>query len=435
MVMREPAFYCPGCLFLRFLNKSTETINKKKNINDPVYGFIRIPEEFLFDVMEHPWFQRLRRIKQLGVTDYVYPSATHTRFQHALGCLHLMKMVMEVLRGKGIDITREEEHGAWLAILLHDIGHGPYSHTLEKSIVTGITHEEISLLFLQRLNLHFDGLLDTAIRIFTGSWPKKFLHQLVSSQLDMDRLDYLSRDSFFTGVAEGVINTDRIIHMLTVVDDELVVEEKGIYSIEKFILARRLMYWQVYLHKAVLSADFMLTSILGRARYLGENGTDLFATPALYRFLKNPVRGKEVFCSMDCLQDFSRLDDLDIFSAVKVWMEHQDPILSELCRRFVNRRLFRAEIRNRPFEREYIESISRATARKFGLQPEDTAYFMTEEIIINNAYDPRVDRIRIRTREGELADVAEASEQLNISILSSPTLKYLLCYPKDVVAS
>ncbi|MFH1160004.1 MAG: HD domain-containing protein [bacterium] len=383
-------------------------------------------------MMEHPWFQRLRRIKQLGVTDYVYPSATHTRFQHALGCLYLMKQAIDVLRSKGIEVTRDEEHGAWLAILLHDIGHGPYSHTLEKSIVTGITHEEISLLFLERLNLIFDGLFETAIRIFTGSYPKKFLHQLVSSQLDMDRLDYLSRDSFFTGVVEGVINTDRIINMLTVVDDELVVEEKGIYSIEKFILARRLMYWQVYLHKAVLAADFMLTNILSRAKFLGENGVDLFATPALKRFLKEPVKGKEVFCSDDCLNDFSRLDDLDIFSAVKVWMEHQDQILSELCRRFVNRRLFRAEIRNKPFETGYVKNIRHATAGLFGLKPEEAGYFMAEETIINNAYNPRFDRIKIRTREGELVDVSEASEQLNISILSTPTKKYLLCYPKDI---
>jgi len=374
----------------------------------------------------------LRRIKQLGVTDYVYPSATHTRFQHALGCLYLMRQVIEVLRGKGIEITGEEERGAWLAILLHDVGHGPYSHTLEKSIVTGITHEEISHLFFERLNLYFDGLLTTAIRIFTGSYPKKFLHQLVSSQLDMDRLDYLSRDSFFTGVAEGVINTDRIIQMLTVANDELVVEEKGIYSIEKFILARRLMYWQVYLHKAVLSADFMLTSILDRARSLGENGVDLFATPALHQFLKKPVKGKEGFCADDCLNDFSKLDDLDIFSSVKVWMDHPDRLLSELCRRFVSRRLFRAEIRTRPFDRNYVEAVRQATSKRFGLDQEETVYFMTEETIINNAYNPRFDRIKIRTREGTLADISEASDQLNISILTTPTKKYLLCYPKDI---
>ncbi|MFH1936299.1 MAG: phosphohydrolase, partial [Bacteroidota bacterium] len=319
------------------------------------------------------------------------------------------------------------------AILLHDIGHGPYSHTLERSIVTGISHEEISLLFMERLNKQFAGALDMAIRIFTDTYSKKFLHQLVASQLDMDRLDYLSRDSFFTGVAEGVINTDRIINMLTVVDDELVVEEKGIYSIEKFILARRLMYWQVYLHKTVLAADFMLSNILRRSKFLGEQGVDLFATPPLKRFLQDPVKGKEVLCKEDCLDTFSQLDDFDIFTAMKVWSTNSDPILSFLSHRLVNRHLFRAELRNKPFNPAHVANIREAVVRTFGITEEETDYIVTEEPVYNNAYNPDHDRIKIRTREGELLDVSKASDQLNISILSTPTQKYLLSYPKELM--
>jgi len=385
-------------------------------------------------VIEHPWFQRLRRIRQLGLTEYVYPSATHTRFQHALGCLFLMKQAIKILREKGVEITNEEEEGAWLAILLHDIGHGPYSHTLERSIVTGISHEEISLLFMERLNERFPGRLDTAIRIFTGSYPKRFLHQLVSSQLDMDRLDYLTRDSFFTGVAEGVINTDRIIHMLTVENDELVVEEKGIYSIEKFILARRLMYWQVYLHKTVLAADLMLSNILRRAQLLGEQGGDLFATPSLQKFLGAQDNGPEMLRSGEFLEDFARLDDFDIFSAIKLWSAHPDPVLSLLSHRLVNRPLFRAELRNTPFNPGYVARIREEAARHFGLSPEEAGFLVTEEPVSNDAYTPGHDLIRILTREGELIDLSEASDQLSTSVLATRTRKYLLSYPKELTA-
>ena len=405
--------------------------NKRKNINDPVYGFITIPDDTVFDLIEHPWFQRLRRIKQLGLTYYVYPSATHSRFQHALGCMYLVKQAVGVLRSKGIEITKEEEEGVTRAILLHDIGHGPFSHTLEQSLVTGMTHEDLSLLFMEELNRQFSGCLDTAIAIFNNKYPKRFLHQLVASQLDMDRLDYLSRDSFFTGVAEGVINTDRIINMLSVSGDELVVEAKGIYSIEKFIMARRLMYWQVYLHKAVLSADRMLTSILKRAKMLALRGDKLFATPSLAAFLdRDPVSTPP--CGPHCLQEFAGLDDDDIIASVKAWMEASDPILSTLCSNLINRRLFRVEMQTEPFEPGYIRSIVSATAVQLGISEEDAGYFVVRDLVTNNAYNPKHDRIRILLRDNRLLDVAEASEQLNISVLQTPVSKHVLCYPKAV---
>jgi len=405
--------------------------NKRKNINDPVYGFITIPDDTVFDLIEHPWFQRLRRIKQLGLTYYVYPSATHSRFQHALGSMHLMKQAIQVLRSKGISVTTEEEEGVIRAILLHDIGHGPFSHTLEQSLVPDLTHEQLSLLFMEELNRQIPGSLDTAIPIFRNRYPKKFLHQLVASQLDMDRLDYLSRDSFFTGVVEGVINTDRIINMLTVAGDELVVEAKGIYSIEKFIMARRLMYWQVYLHKTVLSADRMLISILRRAKQLADSGERLFATPFLQPFLER----KHIHagpCGADCLLDFAGLDDEDIIASVKAWTRASDPILSTLCTNLADRRLFRVEMQAEPFDPGYIQKILDETARLFSLTPEETGYFVVQDRVTNNAYNPLHDRIRILLRDNRLLDVAEASEQLNISVLSSPVSKYILCYPKVV---
>jgi uncharacterized protein len=406
--------------------------NKKKSINDPVYGFITLPDEQLFEVMEHPWFQRLRRIKQLGLTDCVYPSATHTRFEHAVGCLHLMSQAIGVLRNKGVSISEEEARATYLAILLHDIGHGPFSHALERTIITGISHEEISLLLMQQLNRQFSGMLDLTIRIFTNTYSKKFLHQLISSQLDMDRLDYLARDSFFTGVAEGVVNTNRIINMLTVVGDELVVEEKGIYPLEKFILARRLMYWQVYLHKTVLSADFMLSSILRRSKNLGYQGVDLFASPPFRRFLDQPVQSKEMLGTSDCLHDFALLDDVDILGAIKVWINHPDPILSTLSKRLVNRKLFRTEISHKPFDHSRIELIKDAVVQQFGIKESDVDYFVTSEEISNNAYNPYHERISILTRNREVLDISEKSDQLNLSILSTPTQKHLLTYPKDL---
>lgn len=406
--------------------------NKRKIINDPVYGFITIPSDLVFDVMQHPYVQRLRRIKQLGLTYYVYPSAHHTRFQHALGSMHLMIHAIRVLRSKGIDITDEETEGVNLAILLHDIGHGPFSHTLEQSIVTDLAHEDLSILFLEALNDIFGPGLNIAYQIFTDRYPKKFLHQLVSSQLDMDRLDYLSRDSFFTGVNEGIISTDRIINTLTVSNDELVVEGKGIYSIEKFIIARRLMYWQVYLHHAVLSADMMLINLLRRAKYLGEKGTELFATPTFQKFLRNRVLKSDFLGDKSWLDCFSNLDDFDIVPSIKVWSDHPDHILSRLSRDLTNRLLFRMEMQNKPFDPVYVEKIQQLTAKQYHLNEEEVKYFVKHDKVENKAYNPKHDKIKILFGKNTLLDISEASEQLNIAVLPTTVCKYILGYPKDI---
>lgn len=406
--------------------------NKQKIINDPVYGLISIPDELTFDIIEHPFFQRLRRIRQLGLTYYTYPSAQHTRFQHALGAMHLMSMAVNVLRTKGIDISRDEARGLSLAILLHDIGHGPFSHTLEQTIVTGLAHEEISRLFIAELDRQFDGQLALAGAIFGNTYPKKFLHQLVSSQLDMDRIDYLARDSFFTGVAEGVISYDRIIKMLAVVDDRLVVEEKGIYSIEKFLISRRLMYWQVYLHKTVIAADQLLVSVLSRAKDLSEKGERLFATPALSEFLTNNPTREEFGSGTYWLDRFSRLDDYDIFASVKAWTSHPDRILSDLCSRLTERRLFRVEMQASPFDETYIEEVRQRTRASFRLEEEELRYYFLSGRIENQAYDPGSERIMIKGRTGELTDIFKASEQLNNAVMPTTVGKYVLCYPKSL---
>lgn len=408
------------------------TTNKQKNINDPVYGFITIPDAAVFDVIEHPFFQRMRRIKQLGLTHYTYPSAQHTRFQHALGAMHLMGLAIGVLRLKDIEITAAEARGLNLAILLHDIGHGPFSHTLERTIVRDLTHEELSKLFMAELNRQLGGVLDMAYAIFTDQYPKKFLHQLVSSQLDMDRLDYLARDSFFTGVAEGVISYDRIIKMLTVYDDELVVEGKGIYSIEKFLISRRLMYWQVYLHKTVIAADQLLVNLLKRAKYLAENGTSLFATPAFEAFLKYNPTQKDFETERKWLDNFAKLDDFDVFASVKVWATHPDPILSNLCTNLVNRQLFRVEMQTKPFDPVYVDQIRQKTINQLHLAPDEIDYYFTSDRVENKAYNPRHDRIMIKGKKNELTDISEASEELNNAVMPTTVSKYLLCYPKEI---
>lgn len=406
------------------------TPNKLKIVNDPIYGFVSLPFEIIFDLIEHPYFQRLRRIKQLGLTNLVYPGALHTRFHHAIGAMHLMDEAIEVLRSKGHEITEEEAQGATIAILLHDIGHGPYSHALEHSIVNNISHEEISLLFMQRLNKIFSGKLDIAIAIFQNKYKKKFLHQLVSSQLDVDRLDYLKRDSFFTGVSEGVISSERIIKMLNVVNDQLAIEAKGIYSIEKFIIARRLMYWQVYLHKAVLSGENLLVNILKRAKELAEKNTVLFCTPAFKKFLYNNYEQADFIKSPALLETFALLDDYDIMTSIKVWMDHKDPVLSMLCKQLVNRRLSHVEMQKNPFKESQIQEIRDKFKKSLHLSDKEVEYFVFTGNVTNEAY--RADKIRINIlfKDGSVVDIAEASDQLSIDVLARTVKKYYLCYPK-----
>jgi HD superfamily phosphohydrolase len=406
--------------------------NKCKIINDPVYGFISTTSQLVFEIIEHPWFQRLRRIKQLGLTHYVYPSAVHTRFQHALGCMHLMTQTIEVLKSKGHMITDEEKEGALIAILLHDIGHGPFSHTLEQSIVKGLSHEDLSLLIIHEMNIEFDNKLSLAIDIFTDHYPKRFLHQLVSSQLDMDRLDYLSRDSFFTGVAEGTISVHRIIKMLTISNDELVVESKGIYSIENFIISRRLMYWQVYFHKTVMAAEYMLINILNRAKYLSGKGIRLFSTPSFEIFLKNHLARKDFEEKKQWLVEFMKLDDFDVFASIKVWMRHDDMILSTLCTNLVNRHLYKVVVQNEPFLPSFIDVIRTELKIKLGVSDDELKYFLVEDIVTNSAYSLNDDKIKIMFKDNSLMDISEASDQLNISVLSSAVSKHVLCYPKNL---
>jgi HD superfamily phosphohydrolase len=405
---------------------------KRKIINDPVYGFISIPNNLVFEIMEHSWFQRLRRIKQLGLTYYVYPSAVHSRFEHALGAMHLMSQAIDVLKTKGNEITPEEEEAVLVAILLHDIGHGPFSHTLEHSLVRALTHEDIGLLIIHELNRAFNGRLSLAIEIFQDTYRKRFLHQLVSSQLDMDRLDYLSRDSFFTGVAEGVISTHRIITMLDVSNDELVVESKGIYSIENFIVSRRLMYWQVYFHKTVMAAEYMLINILKRAKFLAADGTTLFCTPPVEKFLRFEPSRRDLENNKEWIHDFVLLDDYDIFASIKVWVNHPDRILSALCRNLMNRHLYKVLVQNEPFHEGFIRKIREKVVQSYGINEAEVTYFIVEDTVTNKAYSLKDDKIKIRFRDGSLMDVSEASDQLNISVLSASVTKYVLCYPKHL---
>jgi HD superfamily phosphohydrolase len=403
--------------------------NKKKIFNDPVYGFISIPGDFIFDLIEHPYFQRLRRIKQLGLTHLVYPGALHTRFHHVLGAMHLMGMAIEVIRRKGTPVSEDEEQAVVLAILLHDIGHGPFSHALEHSIVKGVSHEDISSLFMEKLNKEFDGKLTLAIEVFEGEYHRPFLHQLVSSQLDMDRLDYLNRDRFYTGVSEGMVGSDRIISMLVVKDDQLLLEEKGIYSIEKFIVARRLMYWQVYLHKTVVGAEFLLVNILKRAEELIEKGVDLFATPALKYFLTNHVTLNDFQNDPKTLDLFAQLDDYDVMTSVKVWMESDDRILSMLCERLVNRKLFKVKITKERVSESDIQLEKRRIMEELNITLEEASYFIVNERLVNSAYNKKMESINLLYKNQEVVDLPSASDNFNISALSNPVEKYCFCYP------
>jgi uncharacterized protein len=412
--------------------------NKRKIINDPVHGFIGISSDLIFDLISHPFFQRLRRIKQLGVTHLVYPGATHSRFQHAIGAMHLMEMAIGVIRSKNHIIRPEEEEATLIAILLHDIGHGPFSHTLESTIIPHMRHEHMSAFLMNELNRQFNGALSLAIDIFSGRYHKSFLSQLVAGQLDMDRLDYLKRDSFYTGVTEGVIGSDRIIKMLNVVDDQLVVEAKSIYSIEKYLIARRLMYWQVYFHKTVVAAENLLAMVLKRARQLVLSGEKLFSPPSLLFFLENGFSGPPedfpsgTIINGEVMKNFTGLDDDDIMSAVKVWTGHKDLTLSLLAAWYTERSLYHIEFRSTEFPELMIAQLHKEVGSKYGIPPDETDYFVITGHISNHAYRTEDEKIRILYNNGSLADISDVSDILNISVLSKTVKKYFLCFPKSI---
>lgn len=397
--------------------------NKLKILNDPIYGFITIPNALIFDLIEHPYFQRLRRITQMGFSSLVYPGANHTRFHHAIGCMHLMQKAVRILRFKGVSISEEEANALYIAILLHDIGHGPFSHALEQSIVKEVHHEAISLKFMEALNEEFNGKLSLAIAIFTEKYPKKFLYQLISSQLDMDRLDYLKRDSFYTGVAEGNINSERLITMLNVHNDELVIEKKGIYSVEKFIMARRLMYWQVYLHKTGFVAEKVVSKVLLRAKELTKKGVKLPASKVFTYFLQNEITTNNF--NKTTLKTFAKLDDYDVLSAIKDWINTKDEVLRELCISLINRRLPKIIISNTPIKKEEITKVKSKINKKH-----NNSYFFYYGKISNQAYDITKNQIKIMHKNGHLKDITQASDHFNIKALSKPVIKYFMCYPK-----
>jgi uncharacterized protein len=404
-------------------------IQISKILNDPVYGFITLNKGILLNIVDHPYFQRLGRIKQLGLTYLVYPGAHHTRFHHAIGAAHLMGQAVQTLKDNGIVISNDEKMAVILAILLHDIGHGPFSHALENSFVNGINHEQISKIFMNSLNHEFRGELELAIEIFEDKYPKRFLHDLVSSQLDMDRLDYLKRDSFFTGVSEGVVSNQRIIKMFSVVNDEIVIKEKGIYSIEKFIIARRLMYWQVYLHKTVLSAEFLLAKILERARELLNNDYDLFMVPTLKYFLGKSIT-KDNISEEEFLYHFSKIDDYDVLTCIKVWTGNDDKVISRLSKMLINRNLLKVKISTSKFSNEEVEKALKINKKLLGFDDNEMQYFVFQKEMENNAYDPRKDEIKILFNDGTLKDITKASDNLNISALSKSVKKYYLFAPK-----
>ena len=406
-------------------------MNDAKIINDPVFGFIKIPQGLLLNIVQHPLMQRLTRIKQLGMANVVYPAAQHTRFQHSIGAFHLMSEAILSLQQKGHFIFDSEAEAVEAAILMHDIGHGPFSHVLEDTLITGISHEEISLLMMEQINLEMQGALNLALKIFKGDYPKQFLHELISSQLDMDRLDYLRRDSFFTGVTEGNIGSARIIKMLDIVDDKLVVNSKGIYSIENYLTTRRLMYWQVYLHKTTVAFEKMLVNTLRRAKMLARQGKELFASPALRYFLYNEVDANFFEQHHDeALHNYSMLDDSDIWSALKVWMTSDDKILALLSSNLINRHIFRVEIHEEPVPQKRIDEVLEMMTNNFDISREDASYLMSVNTIQKDMYDVNDDRIAILYRDGSIRDISDASEILNVALLSKKIRKYYLCYQR-----
>ena len=407
------------------------TNNKLKIFNDPIYGFITIPNTLIFDLIAHKYFQRLRRISQMGLSYLVYPGAHHTRFHHALGCLHLMQNAVRILRFKGVKISDAEENGLYIAILLHDIGHGPFSHAMEHSIVENISHEAISLKFMETLNIEFKGALDVAISMFKGDYSRKFFGQLISGQLDIDRSDYLKRDSFYTGVSEGNINSERLISMMNVVDDELVIEEKGIYSIEKFLTARRLMYWQVYLHKTSLVAEQMITRILKRAKELTQKGVKLEASSALTYFLNSSTNPTNFEAST--LNQFSLLDDYDVMSALKSWQFHDDFVLSHLSEMILNRTLLKIKFKNNPIADSKVESIKQDLMLEYTLDAHEASYFVFNGHVENLAYNPQQGGLKILYKNGKIKDIIKASDHLSSKVLSKTVTKHYICFPKDIL--
>lgn len=405
-------------------------MNDSKIINDPVFGFIKIPRGLLYDIVQHPLMQRLNRIKQLGLASVVYPGAQHTRFQHSLGAFHLMSEAITALTQKGNFIFDSEMEAVEAAILMHDIGHGPFSHVLENTLIHGISHEQISLMVMEQINSDFNGMLNLALKIFKDEYPKRFLHQLISSQLDMDRLDYLRRDSFFTGVTEGNIGSARIIKMLDVKDDNLVVESKGIYSIENYLTSRRLMYWQVYLHKTAVACEKVLINTLLRAKYLAETGKEIFASPALKYFLYNDINETLFIQDEKALKFYTELDDSDIWSALKVWRHSDDKILSTLAGDILDRRIFKVEIHDEPIAEDYIDTLRHTIADNLDISIADTEYMIDVSTIQKDMYTMDDDNITILYKDGTTKDISEASELLNVSLLSKKIRKYYLCYQR-----
>lgn len=406
--------------------------NKNKIINDPIYGFITIKDPLIYELINHPYFQRLRRISQLGLTYLVYPGAYHTRFHHAIGAMHLMGRAIYTLRQKGHEITVEEEQGVKIAILLHDIGHGPFSHALEHTLIPGVSHEALSLKIMEELNAAHNGALTLAIDIFTNNYSKYFLHQLISSQLDMDRLDYLRRDSFYSGVTEGSVNSERLLTMLNVKDDELVVDAKGIYSVEKFLVARRLMYWQVYMHKTVLSAEFMLVNILKRAKHLAAQGIELPGTIALRHFLNADYSWNEFEENPSVLEKFVLLDDYDVMSAIKDWTNHSDTILSELSKRITDRNLLKIRLQAEPFASEVSARIGQAIKSQYAFTEGEEQYMYIEAKVKNHAYNNKIGHINLLYKDGHISDISQAADQMTIKALSEPVERHFICFPREL---
>ena len=403
--------------------------NKRKIINDPVFGFLSLPNELVYDVLQHPYVQRLNRIRQLGLSYLVYPGAMHSRFGHSLGAMHLMQEAISSLRSKGVEITEQEATSAMIAILLHDVGHGPFSHVLEHTLVDGVSHEDISLLMMERINMDLKGQLDTAISIFKNEYPKHFLHQLISSQLDVDRMDYLCRDSFFTGVQEGRVASERLLKMLDVRNDKLVVQIKGIYSVEKFLVARRLMYWQVYLHKTSVAAEQHLIKILSRAKELARSGKELFCSPALHYFLYQPVSFDMFSPTSEALEQYALLDDNDVLCAIKAWIAGDDKVLSILSKSFINRQLFRGELLDAALTAEQKQTLNKEYAKAFGITEQEAEFLWSEHVSTSNTYSEKADSIDILYSDGTIRDISDASEILDLEALTrKPIKRYVFKY-------